>query len=314
MPRDRAFSILPFLQRITFDVILETIFGASEGEELETLRVRLLALVERAQSPLGMLWLLPALQRDLGPLTGWAAIKRAIAAADESILALISRARSEPRGQEDVLSLLLAARDDEGQGMSDQELRDELMTLLLAGYETTATALAWTIDEAARRPDVLAGILAEPGAADGEPAPYLDATFKEALRLHPVAPLIARRAAAPVTLGGYEIPAGSYLVPCPYNAQRHPAFWDAPAEFRPERFLGSKIDPYAWLPFGGGSRRCIGMALAMLEARVALGVLLSEVAITLPGPRAAVKLRSFLFAPAGGPRVLVQDRPMAAVA
>jgi cytochrome P450 len=253
------------------------------------------------------------MQKDLGPLTGWAAIKRAIAAADETICALIARARAEGGQKDDVLSLLLSARDDEGQAMSDVELRDELMTLLLAGHETTATTLAWCVDEVVRRPEVLGRISGElEGAAKGKASPYLDATIKEVLRLHPIAPLITRRTAAPVTLRDYEIPTGTYLVVCAHNAQRHPDYWDAPGELRPERFLEKKPDPYAWIPFGGGARRCIGMAFALFEAKVVLGTLLGEVAFRLPRPPAKVSLRSFMFAPAGGPEVVVEaPRPRA---
>jgi cytochrome P450 len=307
LPFGKPFSILPTFQRITFDVILETVFGASEGEEMETLRSRLMALVEKAQSPLGMLWLLPAMRVNLGPLTGWAAIQRSIAAADEAIYGLVARARAERGRGHDVLSLLLSARDEDGQGMTDAELRDELMTLLLAGHETTATTLAWAVEEIARRPETLGAVRGElEAAAEGRPALELDATVNEVLRLHPIASLIARRTTAPWKVRDYDIPKGTYVLPCPHSVQRHPDFWEAPDEFHPERFLGKKIHPYAFIPFGGGSRRCIGMAFAMFEAKVILGTLFGEVDLRLPGPPAKVALRSFLFAPSGGPRVVVE--------
>jgi cytochrome P450 len=306
-PVGEPFPLLPSLQRITFDVILETVFGVNAGEEMDALRKSLLALLEKAQSPSGMVWLLPAMQKDLGPLTGWAAIKRAIAAADETIYALIARARARGSQKDDVLSLLLSARDDEGQAMSDVELRDELMTLLLAGHETTATTLAWCVDEIVRRPEVVGRISGElDAAARGHASPYLDATIKEVLRLHPIGPLIVRRTAAPVMLREYEIPSGTYLVACAYNAQRHADYWDAPGDFRPERFFERKPDPYAWIPFGGGARRCIGMAFALFEAKVVLGTLLGETTVRLPRPPAKVSLRSFMFAPAGGPEIMVE--------
>jgi cytochrome P450 len=298
------------MQRLTFDVILDTIFGVHDGEALELLGERLLGLVERAQSPLGMLWLLPALQKDLGPLTGWAALKRAIGAADASIYPLIAAARRDPPGGgRAVLSALLAAVDEEGRSMSDQELRDQLMTLLLAGHETTAISLAWAVDEIVRRPAVLGAILDEIRAASGDPAsplPYLDATIKEVLRLHPVTPLLARRLAAPITLRDHEVPAGTFLVPNVYMAQRHPDYWEDPDAFEPRRFLDKKPDPYAWLPFGGGARRCIGMAFALQEMRVVLATLLSELRLAPVGKPAGLTLRSFLFAPKGGTRVMVE--------
>ncbi len=328
-PRGEMFSLLPSMQRITFDVILQTVFGAREGAELETLGERLLALVEAAQSPTGMVLLLPAFQRDLGPLTSWAAFRRKVVAADETIYRLISRARSELTSQpstagkpRDILSLLLAAVDDAGQGMTDGELRDELLTLLIAGYETTATALCWAMEEILARPEVRARILEEVARAGyGSPGesprtaeargelPYLDATIKEVLRLRPLVPLLARKVTAPITLRQYLIPAGTVLVPCVYLAQRHPAYWDAPGEFRPERFLAGKPHPYAWLPFGGGARRCIGMAFALFEMRVVLATLLPRISLRLTDGPAKVTLRSFLFAPSAGTRVVASGAP-----
>jgi cytochrome P450 len=313
LPIGREIPLLPRLQGLTFDVILRTVFGVSEGDAIDTLRERLLAIVEKAMSPTGMLWLLPAFQRDLGPLTGWASFKRAIAAADEAIYGIIAEARRAGggSGRSDVLSLLLSAVDEEGGRMSDQELRDELITLLLAGHESTATALAWAVEDIARRPEVLERILGEIAAAPpGGPLPYLDATIKEVLRLRPIASLVVRRTTAPITLREYEIPAGTYLVVNVYTAQRHPDFWEAPSELRPERFLdpARKPDPYAWMPFGGGARRCIGMAFALLEMRVVLAALLSRVRLRLPRGPARVALRSFLFAPEGGTRVVVEER------
>jgi cytochrome P450 len=336
--------VLPTMQRVTFDVILDTIFGVHEGAQMEALRTRLLGLVERAQSPLGMLWLLPALQKDLGPLTGWAALKRAVAAADEAIYAIVAGARAahvpskwgspgraseavhdggsagsagsapKPPGRgRDVLSALLDTVDEEGRRMSDRELRDQLMTLLLAGHETTAISLAWAVDEIVRRPEVLGRILEEvrgSAAGPGDPLPYLDATIKEVLRLHPVTPLLARRLTAPVTLRGYEVPAGTFLVLNAFIAQRHPDYWEDPDAFRPERFLDKdrRVDPYAWIPFGGGARRCIGMSFALLEMRVVLGTLFSTLRLSPAGKPAALTLRSFLFAPKDGARVVLEGR------
>jgi cytochrome P450 len=321
-PLQKPFSLLPSMQRITFDAILETVFGVHDEGEQAPLRDSIVALLNRAQSPLGMVWLLPALQRDLGPLTGWAAIKRLIQASDEAIYALIRRARAAASGargvpdvgaRTDILSMLLAAVDEQGEPMSDEELRDELITMLLAGHETTAMALSWAVEEIARRPEVLGRILEElrsapPGQAHRGPLPYLDATIKEVLRLHPVAPLLARRLTAPISLRGYEIPAGMYLIPCVYLVHRHPDYWEEPAAFRPERFLDKKPDPYAWIPFGGGARRCVGMAFALLEMRVVLATLLPRVRLRLPDKPARVLLRGFLFAPSGGPRVVVDER------
>jgi cytochrome P450 len=321
-PVGETFSILPSMQRITFDVILETVFGVREGEAVDTLRARLVAVLDKTMSPLGMLWLMPAFQRDLGPLTGWASLKRAIAAADESIYGIIAEARAAAGrgpGRTDVLSMLMAAVDEEGKPMTDQELRDELVTLLLAGHETTATALAWAVEEIVRRPEVLEKILAEIRAAPPAggagvppavtaPLPYLDAAIKEVLRVRPLSTLVSRIVAAPIKLREYDIPAGTYVVVSAYTLHHNPAVWDAPHEFRPERFLDRKPDPYAWLPFGGGARRCIGMAFALLEMRVVLATLLPRVRLRLPNRPAKVTLRAFLFAPEGGTKVVVEER------
>jgi cytochrome P450 len=315
-PVSKPFSVLASMQRVTFDVILHTIFGVHEGGAMDRLRDALLALVERAQSPLGMLWLLPGLQKDLGPLTGWAALKRAIGAADEAIYAVIASARAERAGtrdaRRDVLAALLAARDDEGSPMSDRELRDQLMTLLLAGHETTAISLAWAVDEIAHRPDVLAKIRSEGRAAPPDALrkglPYLDAVIKEVLRLHPVTPLIARKLNAPITLGGYDIAAGTFLVLNAHTIHRHPQIWKDPEAFLPERFLDDKPDPYAWIPFGGGARRCIGMSFALFEMRVVLATMFAGLQIAPHGEPAKLTLRSFLYAPKGGARIVVEER------
>jgi cytochrome P450 len=310
LPVGKAISILPALQRITFDVILKTVFGVCDGEEMASVRRPLLWLVDKVQSPLGvlpvMLRALPAVRRNLGPLVGEAALQRSLQQADAAIYALIASARARGTGGDDVLSMLLSARDEQG-AMTDAELRDELVTLLLAGHETTATALAWAVDEIGHRPETARLVREEvAGARDGKPAPFTDATLKEVLRLHPIVPFIMRRLAAPYTLGGYELPKGTLVAASPYDAQRHPAYWEAPTEFRPARFLDAKPDPYAWLPFGAGSRRCIGMAFALFEARIVLATLLAERTLVLPVPPARVTLRSFFFAPSGGPRVVLR--------
>ena len=260
-PRDARFSILPSMQRITFDVILRTVFGVRDCAEIDALRGPLVSFMERIQSPLGMIWLMPAFRKNLGPLTGWAAIERSLRVPRTSrSAAFITRARADASaaGRDDVLSLLLGAVHEGGGAMTDDEIRDELVTLLLAGHETTATALAWAFEEILRRPEVLATIIREELAGGGGAAleranlPYLDATIKEVLRLRPLTSLLVRRATDAVTLGGFAIPAGRYVVPCIYNAQRHPDHWKDPDAFSPERFLGEKCHPCAWMPFGAG--------------------------------------------------------------
>ncbi len=317
LPAGEAVALLPHFQRLTFDVILHTVFGVGEGQAIEVLRDCLSELMERGQSPQGMLYMMPAMQRDLGPLTGWAAFQRALAAADAAIHAVIAEARAAVASatgpkRTDVLSLLLAAVDEDGRPMSDHELRDELITMLIAGHETTAIALAWCVDAIGRRPEILARILDEvrtapEGDAHRAALPYLDATIKEVLRLRPLVSLVVRKTAAPITLREHAIPVGTVLVVSVYNVQRHPDFWEAPEELRPERFLDRKVDPYTWFPFGGGARRCIGIAFALMELRVVLATFFARVRVRLPDPPAKVGLRGFIFAPKGGVRVIVEE-------
>ncbi|MEQ9319848.1 MAG: cytochrome P450, partial [Polyangiaceae bacterium] len=300
-PQGEPMSLLPSMQRITLDVILETVFGVRHEDQLDELRTRLMAMMDRAQSPLGMLRMLPALQRDL-PFTGWRSMRERIEAADEVIFRIIREARdARDDARDDILAMLLSAVDEDGEPMSDRELRDELVTLLLAGHETTATALCWAFEEILRRPEVLRRLRDEMDSASDPlchgKLPYLDATIKEVLRLRPIVPMVMRKLQAPIQLGGYDVPAGTFVVPCIYNAQRHPDCWDEPESFRPERFLDATIDPFAWLPFGGGARRCIGMTFALYEMRVVLATILSRLELRPGHHTPKVALRSFTFAP-----------------
>jgi cytochrome P450 len=318
-----ALSLHEPMQRITLEIILRTVFGLAQGARRDELRDKLASLMNRIQSPLGILMMNPALQRDLGPLTPWAAFVRERREVNEILYAEIAQRRAalaspEGKRRDDVLSLLLEAKDEEGQGMTDEELRDELMTLLTAGHETTATALCWAFEQILLHPEVHAQILAEldavapEGQMQGEQLSrleYLDATIKEALRLRPIIPVVARRTKAKVVLGGYEIPAETLIVPSVYNTHRRADLYPEPDAFKPERFLGKKPDPYAWLPFGGGVRRCLGMAFALYELKIVLATVLRsrELRLKKHAPLRVV-LRSFVFAPAGGTPVVIEGR------
>jgi len=317
---NKPFSIHHPLQQITLEIILTTVFGLTEGPRLDLLRDKLTELMNRAQSRFGLLMMIPALQRDLGPLWPWARFIRMRDDVDALIheeiagrRAEIARATGERRA--DVLSMLLAARDEDGQGMTDKELRDELMTLLVAGHETTATALSWAFEQILGNPRVHGRLVAEIDAAvaEGKAGPddltrleYLDATIKEVLRLRPPVPVVARKLKKPLVIRGYELPAGVLIVPSVYLTHRRADLYPDPEVFRPERFLGKKVDPYTWLPFGGGVRRCVGMAFAFYEMKIVLATVLSRVMLRLikPAPLKVV-LRSFIFAPEGGTRVVV---------
>jgi cytochrome P450 len=231
----------------------------------------------------------------------------------------IRRRRAAPDdGRTDILSMLVAARDEAGQPMTEQELRDELMTLLLAGHETTATALAWAVYHVLRHPDVLVRLRRELDEVIGDEAltdahlpklRYLDAVVKETLRLTPVIPMVGRKLRTPMRICGYDMPAGTVLVPSSYLTHRRPDVWSDPERFDPTRFVDAKADPYAFYPFGGGTRRCIGAAFAMFEAKIVLAEVLRLCELELePGYVATIAARAVTFAPKGGVRVRVRDR------
>ena len=316
-PVGRPFPIHERMQAITLDVILRTVFGLDEGVQLDRLRERLRRLMAFVSGTLGVLLLIPWLQRDLGPLTPGGRFARLAGEIDTILFAEIARLRSEGvAGREDILSMLIAARDEDGQPMSDQELRDEMVTLLLAGHETTATSLAWAFHRLLGRPDVLGKLRAELGAVagDGPLEPehvarleYLDAVVKETARLNPVVPNVGRRLQAPMRIGGHDLPAGVVASPCIYLTHRRPDLWPDPARFDPERFVGARPNPYAFFPFGGGVRRCLGAAFATYEMKVVLAEVLARVELrAAPGYRVRTVRRTVTLAPSGGMPVVVE--------
>jgi cytochrome P450 len=318
-----SFALHPTMHRVTLEIILRTVFGLDRGPRHDELAAALSSLFDRLTSSLGMLLMVPTFQRDLGPLTPWAAFQRDKRAVNALLYAEIAERRAEladPAGRrrDDVLTMLLDARDEQGQGLSDQDLRDELMTLLAAGHETTATTLCWAFERILNHPDVedrlraeLAGVAAG-RALTAEDLPrleYLDATIKEVLRLCPVIPTVARKLTAPMKIRKWEIPRGVLVAPAINLIHRREDLYPDATSFKPERFLGKKPDPYAFFPFGGGSRRCIGMAFALHEMKIVLATVLRRAKLALPRPGPlAVKLRSFVMAPEGGTRVVFRKR------
>jgi cytochrome P450 len=303
-PTGKPFSLRPSMQSLTLEVILSAVFGADEGEERDHLRSVLLALLDLPRNPLG---LLPWFRRDT-PRSSWGRFLRRREAVDAAVLGLIAARRAEAEGagaphRDDILSLLLVARDDQGEPMSDTELRDELMTLLLAGHETTATGLAWFFELAARRPGVVARLRHDLAAGSGA---YLDACIKETLRLRPVVPVVARRLHAPLELPDRTLPAGIAVAPNIVLTHHNPRIWPEPDEFRPERFIGARTDLAAWLPFGGGVRRCLGASFATLEMRVVIPAVLGrfDLAPATKRPETALR-RAVTLVPQHGARVIV---------
>ena len=315
--RGDAMPMRPIAQRITLDVILRAVFGVEDEAGQRELGDALRDLLDLGASPLASVFnMIPWLQRDLGRLTPWAAFERRREAADALIYAQIARRRETASAERtDVLSMLLQARDEDGQPMTDVELRDELMTLLTAGHETTATTLCWFFEEVLARPDVLRAIdgeLTEVAAGKALEAAHvpklrvLDAAIKETMRLHPVIPAVGRRLKAPTTIAGWELPAGVMVVPAIHLTHRLPDVYPEPDRFKLDRFLDKKPDPYAWLPFGGGVRRCVGMAFAMHELKVVSATILRERELRLAKPRPArTALRGITHAPAGTTQIVV---------
>ena len=302
-PVGRSFSLLPSMRDITLEVILRTVFGA-EGARLDALRI----LVQRfARVTSNVLWLWPPLQVDLGPLSPWGRVRRIRREFDAFLFAEFARRRAEGvAGRDDILSLLLAARDEDGEPMSDEELRDQMMTLLFAGHDTTATSLAFAFHNVLRHPEVLDRLRAE--LAQGK-AEYVEATAKETLRLNPIVSEVGRVLSRPMRIGGWDLPAGVAAAPCIYLTHRRPDLWPEPERFDPERFVGRRTSPYEFFPFGGGVRRCLGMAFALYEIRIVLSEVLSRVELRLAtGYRMQPVRRSITLAPSRGMPVVVARR------
>ncbi len=327
-PLCEPFALHPLMQAITLQVILRTVFGVDgrATAHLERFDRVLTDVLDIATWPP---LLMPALQRDLGRLSPWGRYLRKRAEADAMIYAEIRDRRAhhseDGAGRGDVLSRLLAARDEDGAAMTDEELHGELVTLLIAGHETSATALAWTFRWLVDKPDLVARLQAEIAGAEGT-APLtaeriaklelLDATVRESLRLQPVLPLVGRILKQPMRVGGYDLPAGVGVVCSIYLAQRRPDVYPRPDEFDPDRFLGKRFSPNELFPFGGGIRRCIGMAFALYEMKMVLARVLARTTLTLASRRPVrVVRRSITMTPSEGLRVrMVERRPRASAA
>jgi cytochrome P450 len=306
-PVGEPFALRPHTQRITLAVIMRAVFGVHDEERL----ARFELLIDDFGKRVSLVTTIPALRRKLGPWSPWTRFLRSRAALDEFIYEEIGLRRKEveagEEGHDDVLSLLLRARHDDGSPMSDEELRDELVTVLGAGHETTATGLAWAMERLLRTPRVLAKLRDSIEAGEED---YLDATVKETLRARPVIVDVARRLTAPARIGGYELPKGSFVMAAIAALHYREDFFPNPEEFRPERFLTEKADNYAWIPFGGGVRRCIGAAFAEYEMRIILREFVQHADLSAPDPKPeAVKVRNITLAPGKGTRVRL-DRPL----
>jgi cytochrome P450 family 135 len=289
-PRGEPVATLPRMRALTLEVITRLVFGARDREEVEPLR----AAIERT------LRITSSLPRLIGLAYGmrrpWEMFDRAMVVLNAEVARAIARRRADPQ-EGSVLDMLLAARDEDGEPLPDGELRDHLVTLLAAGHETTASGLAWAFERLSRHPEVLERI------RRGDDA-YLDATVREVLRIRPVLVLAPRRLAAPLRFGGHDLPAGTNVAACSYLVHRRADLYPDPHAFRPERWLeGRETAPYAWIPFGGGGRRCPGAAFASMEMAEVLRVAARYELVPGQAHPERARRRSVAVMPAAGGQV-----------
>ena len=303
------FPVAPKMAELTLEVILRTVVGATDPDRLAELRramPRILSMGPWATLAIAN----PRLQRRLP----WRYVRRRIEDADHLLYAEIAERRTDPdlARRTDVLAMLVRAADEDGRHMTDQELRDQLMTLLAAGHDTTATALSWALERLTRHPDVLAkAVAAAEASAAGDPTgdEYLDAVAKETLRIRPVVFDVGRVLKAPVDIGGYRLPVGVMVAPGIGLVHASPAVYPEPDRFDPDRMLGAKLGPTTWLPFGGGNRRCLGATFAMAEMRVVLREVLRRVELeTTTADDERQRVRHVILEPNRGALISVRSR------
>src|SRR4051812_48523833 len=309
-PVGEPFTLMPTMQAVTLDVIMHAVWGVEEGPRAEELKRRVRAVIEPLSRRFGIVVLALSGGR-FGDRKAVQRFEQRRAELDRMIYEEIAerRAATDLDEREDVFSMLLGARDEDGEPMTDVELRDELVTLLVAGHETTATGLSWAFDLLLRTPRVM-GRLQET-LAEGDET-YLDAVVKEALRLRPVIPGVGRVVRGePFELGGYTIPPGVEINPSIGVIHRRGDSYPAPAEFRPERFLGDDPpDTYTWVPFGGGTRRCLGASFALLEMKIVIRRVLERCELRAVGPKPErVERRGITLVPRDGVRVVQAASP-----
>ncbi len=316
LPKDVPFLARIATQDISLQVMLQAVFGLNEGERYQKLKRLLLLLVDVFRSPLTSSFLFfHFLQKDLGSWSPWGRFVRQRQQIDELLYAEIAERQQKPDPDRiDILSLLMSARDEEGNPMTDIELRDELMTLLLAGYETTATAMAWGLYWIHRSPQVREKLLQELDTLGSSPdpmsivrLPYLTAVCNETLRIHPVATITFPRVVQErVELLGHQLEPGKVVVGCIYLTHHREDLYPQPKQFQPERFLERQFSPYEFMPFGGGVRRCVGDALAQFEMKLVLANILSRYQLALVDSRPErPQRRGVTLAPALGVKMVI---------
>jgi cytochrome P450 len=315
-PTGAPFASLPTMRRITLRVILRTGMGLAPGPDLDRLEQKMETFLSngRQRYALVLMTIIP-IQRLSG--SRWVPLFRQLRDLDDDLFVFIAaRRRGEhPAAGQNVLDDLLAATHEDGTPLADQEVRDALITILIAGHDTTALALYWALSEIAERPEIVDRLCDElrrvtgggPPEAEHLPAlEYLDATIRESLRLRPVVPFIVRKTVKPFSVAGREYPAGVVLCPCSYLVHQREELYPEPSQFRPERFLERKFGPHEWFPFGGGNRICLGMPFALYEMKVLLATLLSQVRPSRPaGARSRPRRYGIVLGPDDGGRIVV---------
>jgi cytochrome P450 len=308
-PVGRPFGLRERTQAITLEIIMRAVFGIEDAERLAHLRERLNRMLDMGTRSRALATIvIPPLRATIGRRL-WERFQRLRADVDQVLYDEIEHRRAAPDTSKraDVLSILLQARDDQDKPMTDIELRDELMTLLVAGHETTATAAAWAFELLLRNPPALARLQDE--VDGGESDEYLDAVIKETLRVRPVLPGVVRKLTRPFQVNGYDLPAGVRLAPNIYLTHRRPDVYPEPDRFRPERFLESPADTYSWIPFGGGIRRCLGASFALYELKVVIPTVLRSVRLRASGHAPeAIRRRAITFVPSRDAMVVVDER------
>ncbi len=305
-PRGSEFAIWPRMQAITLEVIMRVVIGVRDQQRLERLRTLLLGVQHNSIYAVVAEGARPGLSESrLGRRLPWV---RARAKAERVLDQEIAAHRRQPDGRDDILAMLIAARDEHDRPLSDAELRGELLTLLIAGYETTSTALAWCFERLVRNPEVLARLQRELTEQDGDV--YLEAVINETLRSRPVIDSVQRRLTAELEIGGYRIPAGTTVAPAIVAVQLDADVFEDPHAFRPERFLEQPIAPYTLIPFGGGLRRCIGASFAVMEIKTVLRTVLTQIELQSSSskPEKPKRGRRIATYPARGALVTIADR------
>ena len=304
LPRSAPFLIEPTLYAIGLEVVIRTVFGITEPARVRELSDLALELVAVATKHPFMLYL-KELRRDLFGVGPWARFQRAQRRLDAFLFAEIAARRADGRSGDDILSMLLAARYDDGAGMSVEAVRDELMTLLFAGYETTVITMEWMVyllhahtDKLARLRDEISSLGPDPASDAIAALPYLDAVCQETLRMFPAGFELNRVLKRPLTVQGYDLPAGTVVDVCPALVHEREDVFPEPHRFMPERFLSQSYTPFQFVPFGGGARRCIGAAFTVYETKMVLATLLGtcRLRLTTDGPVRAVR-KHFVMAP-----------------